>query len=78
MEVTVEEAFQLYDTTESGKISATDLVEALRCLGKRLTEDDAKAMVNKAEVDFGGSVCTARVMWCDVYGCKHSCKRVHP
>jgi Ca2+-binding EF-hand superfamily protein len=52
----IEEAFALTDAKGTGYIGAASLGQALRSMGKRLTEADLQHLSDKVTSDFGGQI----------------------
>ncbi|GMG40346.1 unnamed protein product [Ambrosiozyma monospora] len=56
IEAEILEAFKVFDSDGDGKISPTELIRVLTTIGERLTEDEAKQMVEAADTDRDGQI----------------------
>jgi len=50
------EAFDLHDRKGNNYLPSSELGNALRCVGKRLTQDNVKTLVKKADSDCDGKI----------------------
>ena len=55
-ETTLREAFDLHDHNGNQSITSQELGNALRSVGKRLTEENVASLVRRADADHGGSL----------------------
>ncbi|GMM32480.1 calmodulin [Martiniozyma asiatica (nom. inval.)] len=56
VEAEIVEAFKVFDADGDGKISQAELIRVLTTIGEKLTEDEARQMLEAADTDSDGQI----------------------